>query len=71
MKELSSLISELQAPPRKRKSLNRERTQRPEKNELNDEMEGRLPAIGEDKQWPRLSLKFVEAQQQEEAVLTN
>lgn len=71
MMELTGLIAELQAPPRKRRSIRREPTQKPERHEPDEEMEGRLPAIREDKQWPRLSIKFVEALDLEDNVLTH
>jgi Shugoshin N-terminal coiled-coil region len=61
--EINNLVLELGELPRKKrssKSLRKEPLQRPERimDLEEDMMEGRLPTIKEDKQWPRLSLKY-------------
>jgi hypothetical protein len=62
--EISSLVLELGDLPRANRSARsprKEPLRRPERNlELEEEMlDGRLPTIKENKQWPRLSLKYV------------
>jgi hypothetical protein len=65
LQELMDVVTRLPAGDmphsrRRRKSPRREPLKRPERQTTEDDyIESRLPAISEEKQWPRLSLSYV------------